>query len=342
MITNSKYSSLSLAVKSQWMAPFDRDAGYVQRFAVGEEIRLQFVSDTNGFRAGYIDRQGNDTPSDVRLLSADGGKYLSETVFSVDRAGEYTFYITGSSFYDPETLIDDGFVRLCGNVYTARFAVCPLCELCDTVLLTYTHRRPEYDTVFDQRTFHFRVEGGIYPGDKTQALDNEVFRDQRFVPHQTAAETYEVSVLRIGGGRGVPQWVGNRVNNIFKLSGVLVDGIKTVRNESSVPELIRLNAYYPLYVFKLNVEQPDGDRLYASGACGVFVTFRGGDGETADGKNAVGALVPSGVLWKDLSKPEFIRPGAVQTGFTTVRDDAGRMIPPDFVVADDLSAYALY
>jgi hypothetical protein len=342
MVVNSKFSSLSLVGKEQWRAPFDRDVCYIQKFAAGEEIRIQFVSDTGGFVAGYIDGRGNGVPVSVHTLTSDDDRSLFEAVFSVDKAGDYDFYLAGSSFYDPETFAVDGYARVCGNVYTARFAVRPVCDLRDTMLISYTHRRPEYDTIFEQRMFNLRVEGGIYPGDKTQALNNEVFRDQRFMPYQTAAESYEVSVLTVGTGRGVPQWVGNKINSIFKLSDVYVDGVRTVRNESSVPELIQAGTRYPLYVFKLNVEQADGERLRANGACGVFVTCHGGEGETADGKSAVGALVPPGVAWKDLPQPKFIRLGAPQTGFTSVQGDGGTLIAPGFIVSDDMTVYALY
>jgi hypothetical protein len=341
MIINSKFSSLCLVKKEQWKAPHDRDVCYIQKFATGEEIRIQFTSPVTGFRAGYMDRNGNDTAVDVDLLYTDAGRHLFECVFSVDVKGEYTFYVTGSSFFDPSTFAGSGYTEVCGNVYAARFSVKPPDELHDTVLISYTHRRNEYDTEFTQRAFNFRVEGGIYPGDKTQALDNEVFRDQRFTAHQIAAETYEVSVLTIGTNRGVPQWVGNKINSIFKLSDVFVDGVKTVRNESSVPELIQMGTYYPLYVFKLKVEQSDEETVCASGACGVFVTFHGNNGETADGKAVVGVLIPSGTKWEDVPKPEFLKSGDPPVGFTFIQDDSA-VIASSYVVSDDITVYALF
>jgi hypothetical protein len=265
---------------------------------------------------------------------------LFEAVFSVSVEGEYVFYIAGSSFYDPETFAGSGSAAICGNVYAARFAIKSCGELCDTVLISYTHRRNEYDTEFSQRVFNFRIEGGIYPGDKTQALDNEVFRDQRFAPHQIVAETYEVSVLTVGTKKGVPQWVGRKINDIFKLSDVRVDGVRMVRNESSVPELVQLGAYYPLYVFKLNIEQPDEEGVCASGACGVFVTFHGNGGKTADGKEVIGVLTPEGIKWADTPKPEFMKAGVQQSGFAFI--PGGALIASGHIVSDNTTVYALY
>jgi hypothetical protein len=347
MIINSKFSSLVFLEKEQWKAPFDGDVCHVQKFATDEEIRLQFVSDTRLLKAGYTDAQGHDTPVAVRVLYAAEGRYLSEILFSVSTPGEYEFHLTGEQFYDPEPFAAGDPAVLCGNVYITRFAVMPCCELCDTVLLSYTHRRNAYDAQFvdangANKYFNFRIEGGIYPGNKVQALDNEVFRDQRFTPHQTAAEAYEVATLIIGTPKGVPQWAGNRVNNVFKLSDVYVDGVKTSRNEGSVPEITQLKPYYPLYVFKLKIEQPDDELLHARGARGVFVTFHGSGGETAEGKAVVGALVPSGTIWGDVSKPQFMKSNVPQSGFASVEGDGNTLIASDMIITGDLSAYSIY
>lgn len=256
MIVNSKYSSLYLGRKEDWKAYFDQDVCYVQKFAIGEEIRIQFTGYTDGFTAKCIDAKQIETDIDVNLLYTDTnsyeGKRLYEVLFSIDIEGLYQFVLTNGS---DEAV---AYIRIASSE-----------DLSNTILINYTHRRNEYDTLFfdaegNRKIFNFRVEGGFYPGDKVQAVENEIFRDQRFEPYQTAAESYEISVLTIGTKKGVPQWVGNKTNHIFKLSNILVDGIETTRNESSIPELISQSSYYPLYVFKINVEQPDEDRIYSS------------------------------------------------------------------------------
>jgi len=251
MIIVSKFSSLWLGRREEWTAPHDRDTAYIQEYAIGDALRIQFIGWAISYTAKYSDTDGNDTPIPVTMLYTDGyGKSLFEMVFTVDDAGAY------------ELCIDSDI----DTVYSY-FCIKPKKELKNTILLQYTHRRNEYDTIFvngdsTKNWFNFRVEGGIYPGDKTQTVDNETFRDQRFISFQTSAESYEVSILIAGTKAGVPQWVGNRINNIFKLSDVLVDGIETKRNEASVPELVQLGTYYPLYVFKLNIEQSDEERVW--------------------------------------------------------------------------------
>jgi len=261
MIVNSKFSSLYLGRKEDWKAPFDQDVCYLQKFALSEEIRVQFVGFTQGFTANYTNEKGVVTQLNVDLLLTDDGydgKNLYEVMFSIDEKGIYKFTITNG--------LDEAYTYFC---------IKDISELENTVLLTYTHRKNQYDTVFynnddTRKVFNFRIEGGFYPGDKIQNIENEIFRDQRFDSYQTAAESYEVSTLTIGTKKGVPQWVGNKINNIFKLSEIVIDGIEATRNESSVPEGIIIGSYYPLYVFKFNVERPEEDRIYKRNNLRIF------------------------------------------------------------------------
>ena len=247
-IINSKFSSLYLGSKEQWKAPHDQDVCFLQKYATNEFIRIQFIGTASNFTAKYTSDKGVAVPTSVELLYVypdDSGKRLFEVLFSVSTEGVY------------ELAIESGIDK-----FYSYFCVKPASELKNTILINYTHRKNEYDARFvngdgSARRFNFRIDGGIYPGDKAQALDNEIFRDQRFSPFQTAAEAYEVLTLTIGTARGIPQWVGNRLNHIFKCSDILIDGVATTRNEASTVELIQLGSYYPLYVFKLKIEQSD-------------------------------------------------------------------------------------
>jgi hypothetical protein len=263
-VINSKFSSLSF--RKNWKAPFDEQEEYAQKFALNEEIRIQFKSDTIGFEAKYVDEIGNETPVNVLEIYTDGENYIYECLFSIPDAGVYEFILM--------------------NQWTEIVSV-PLCiktpeELQETVLLTYTHRENDFETIFEDRTFNFRVEGGIYPGNKTQSVENEIFRDQRFMPFQLSAKAYEVSVLTVGDTEGVPQWVGNRVNHIFCLSDVKVDGIHSTRNESSTPELVSISECYPKYVHTITIEQSDEEIHVGKDEYGNLVDTDGNFILTAD------------------------------------------------------------
>jgi hypothetical protein len=240
-ITNSKFSSLSF--RDDWQAFFDTESCYIQKFAVGEQIRIQFTSEASAFTAKYFNENETPTAVPVNQIFTLDGKFIYEAVFSIQTPGIYRFELT-SGPADP---------------IGAYFSIKKPEDLKHTILVSYTHRKNEFDAIFINKTFNFRIEGGIYPGEIKQAIENEIFRDQRFSPVQLSAIPYEVRTLVIGSTEGVPQWAGNKINHILSLSNVTIDGIETVRNESSVPELISLGEKNPLYVHKVSIEQPDED-----------------------------------------------------------------------------------
>ena len=240
------------------MTDFDAKVCYVQKYAVNEMMRVQFTGSAISYTAKYISQTGSETGLTVSKLYTDSvsGDSIFEVYFSIGVTGCYCLEISDGS-----------------KEFTSCFRIAGSEELENTILLTYSHRRNEYDTVFvntdgTRRYFNFRVEGGIFPAGISQALDNTFFRDQRFTLHQTTAAAYEVSVLTVGNTKGVPQWVGNRINHIFNASNVIVDGKETKRSDGSTVETVELSKYYPLFVFKLNVEQTDEETLSGNEGAG--------------------------------------------------------------------------
>lgn len=239
-IVISQFSSLRFTKDK--VLPFYDKAQYVQRFAIGEDMRIQFTADSDDpFTAKYTNQAGIDTNVPVKNIYQDGELKILEVFFNIPQSGIYTFSIL------------NGYI----TVVSAPVCIQAIEDLEDTFLLEYTHRKNDYNTIFEDKTFRVRFEGGIRPEDISQALDNNMFRDQRGNPLQTAAIGHQVKILTIGNTNGLPQWVADKVNNIFNCSNVTLDGISIVRNESSVPELVKLNDYYPMFVHRLNVEQTD-------------------------------------------------------------------------------------
>ena len=251
MIVNSKFSSLYLGCKNEWKVPFDQDVCFIQKYAADEELRIQFTGNEQNYYAKYISCSGVETNLAVQLLYTDPvtGYGTFEIFFSISEIGIYCFEISNGT----EKVVS--YFKIADDV-----------ELENTILLRYTHRKNEYESIFinsdnSKKYFSFRIDGGIFPSGKSQAIDNNFFRDQRFTLHQISAQAYEISVLTIGSTKGVPQWVGNRINHIFSLSDISIDGIETKRNEGSTVEIVELSKYYPLFVFKLNVEQSDEEKI---------------------------------------------------------------------------------
>lgn len=246
MIKVSNFSSLWFGA---WRNTFDREADYVQKFAEGDNIVVQITSDdVNNTFLSTKNLDGGSSLPNGRVVVEDTIIY---NFYPNGKVGRYKAYITNSTT---------------GEEYgRCRFDILPAECLQGTVKLSYTHRRNDYDTIFIRKsgsssiqvTFDIRFEGGFIFRDTEYAVEEETFRNQYYVQRLASAFPYHKQVLTLGNGHGVPEWAGMKLNLIFSLSSVEVDGKRYVRSDGEVPERTDLLDYYPLYVWKLGVEPDD-------------------------------------------------------------------------------------
>jgi len=258
-VSLSKYSSLSFG---KYRHSFEVDEVYVQRFAPSDIIRMQF----------------NTTHSDsiaLHLTSLNTGKKRElPPSFSLGDGDKILGYLI-SNIDDDLYKLD---VELNGNLLSTTFFKVTS-EIEDTILFRYNHRINHYNTLFinDGRLFFdFRVEGGFLYSEMQSLVESESFRQQSNSIVQLSALPYNKKTLTVGSRLGVPQWVGDKVNHILSLSDVRINGVKHTRSEGSAPELSVISEMYPLYVFKVDVEEEntfaemilggsdgfDGDRIF--------------------------------------------------------------------------------
>lgn len=244
----SKFSSVQFINKQYSF--YDEEVCYMQKFGLNDTIRIQFTAE---YQPEYYYLKVSDVY----------GKTISQVQF------EDIYYFSHISIYECvyplSSLIEGNIFRLSivnenEEITHTHICILPKEELHKTILIECTNYANDYDAIFlPEKKFQFRVEGGIYQANAKQNVDNETFRDQLSSLHQLSAFPYEVNVLTIGNSNGVPQWVGNKINYIFSLSSVYVNNKETVRSEGSIPELVQLQPYYPLYVFNMDIEQKDAN-----------------------------------------------------------------------------------
>lgn len=244
----SKFSSLSFY--HNWKASFQMNEQYIQRFSTSDEIRIQYtVPSWGSFTVILVSHANNSissiTPVLVDTVNTEGViTYTYEVLLPVLEIGRYTLEIRS-------------FGRLADR---SCFCILPDEELENTVLFTYTHRRNEYDAVFvdDNEEFTFfqwRVEGGFIPFESSFLVDSEFFRDQRASITQLSAFPYKTQTLTLGAELGVPVWCAEKVNLVLSLSTILVNDTAYVRSEGATPQLTELLPFYPLYVYKIDLEE---------------------------------------------------------------------------------------
>lgn len=100
----------------------------------------------------------------------------------------------------------------------------------------------------------YMIEGGINVGNNKNAIDQTSFRDQRFNSRVLSANPRKLATLTIGGSKGVPEYVGEEINNILCCDTVFVNGMQVTRSGDSVPEPSVIAKGYPFVNFTVDVE----------------------------------------------------------------------------------------
>ena len=239
----SDFSSLNF--DDSWKQPYQAPKEYVQKFVVGDNIKLQFArkKDSNVTVTLYLTNLKTSVESIVSYTDIDTSTdwIISEATFQSGQAAEYSLKVVASA---PDI-----------GEYTGVSRFCVLSDNEGLILLTYTNRRNAFNTVFTEGSFDFRCEGSLLPSGAEFNADTEGFRDQNGSFTQLYSLPYRVDTLSIGGGFGVPNWVGEKINNIFSLTSVKLDGEEYVRSEQSIPEITTLGNDHPLYVYNLKIEK---------------------------------------------------------------------------------------
>ncbi|SHF49640.1 hypothetical protein [Dysgonomonas macrotermitis] len=246
----SKYSSLSFY--HNWRTPFEIERYYIQKFSITDNIRVQYtITDSispNLFLTNLTTGEKEViTPTAIYTYEEDEINYtIFEILISGLSVGRYSF-----EFYRNNDLADRSV-----------FCVLDPDDLIDTVHISYTNRDDNFDTRFIEgedsyKVFEWRVEGAFMPSETTFFVNNESFRNQRGEETQLSASPYKKDVLTIGDGFGVPVWAAEKLNLAFSLSDIWVDGDSYVRSEGATPQITKILYMYPLYVYKIEVEQLD-------------------------------------------------------------------------------------
>lgn len=242
----SEFSSLNF--RHDWSHDFQMRTCYVQQFLPSDNIRVQAARLQSGlivsFRIVDLFTNTSFTPKVTEYLSSDYIVYDIVPGKALD-AGMYRFEILKGV-----------------NVASySEFVV--VNELTDTVLLSATHYRNEFDAIFqDGQVFEFRLPAFFPQSENLFKADTEDFRDQRYTIRQLSSTPYEVETLAIGGEYGVPNWVGRKVNMYFSLSSTFIDGVRYVRSDGDTPNVEVINALYPLFRYKIAVEKENTFSLY--------------------------------------------------------------------------------
>lgn len=246
MLRVSRFSSINF--DDDWRLSFQIQACYLQKFKPTDQPRVQYSLETASALRPFMDING-----EVNEIGTSDVVVIEDTTireFVVNLGGVVSR--TNVEIFFAES-------KQGSRELSAIIDVDPDIE--NTVLIEYTNRRNDFDTVFNSANkFSFRVEGCFLPQEVSFDSETESFRDQRHKSKLLSGFPVEKKTLSIGGGFGVPNWAARLINGIFCLSHVDVDGERMIRVDGGV-ELSMIHNDYPLYIYKIELEHTEDDEV---------------------------------------------------------------------------------
>lgn len=246
MLRVSRFSSINF--DEDWKLPFQIQECYLQKFKPSDQPRVQYSLETASALKPFMDINGTVSEigtSDVVVIEDTTIREFVVNLGSVVSRTNVEIFFAESAQGSREL--------------SAIIDVDPGVE--NTVLIEYTNRRNDFDTVFNPANkFSFRVEGCFLPQEVSFDSETESFRDQRHKSKLLSGFPVEKKTLSIGGGFGVPNWAARLINGIFCLSNVEVDGERMIRVDGGV-ELSMIHNDYPLYIYKIELEHTEDEEV---------------------------------------------------------------------------------
>lgn len=246
MLLVSRFSSINF--DEDWKLPFQIQECYLQKFKPSDHPRVQYSLETASALKPFMDINGAVSEINTSEVVVIEDTTIREFVVNlgsvVSRTNVEIFFAESAQGSRELSAIID---------------VDPDVE--NTVLIEYTNRRNDFDTVFNPANkFSFRVEGCFLPQEFSFDSETESFRDQRHKSKLLSGFPVEKRTLSIGGGFGVPNWAARLINGIFCLSNVEVDGERMIRVDGGV-ELSMIHNDYPLYIYKIELEHTEDEEV---------------------------------------------------------------------------------
>lgn len=229
--------------------PFEGYLPYNQKWVSGDLIRYQiWLHNVENCSIDVVDSKGlliQNYPINIVLPNylIDGLAYdicqfnIDTTAFPVDK------------FYTIIKYKKEGATTFLNRISEPQEMVS---ELKPSILLRYKHSQNEYNTLyktsynnFFEQDFYFRVEGRVR--DDKPASTRQTYEDMRMDLTLLDAKPFDVWRFFFGSGRGVPAWVGSKLNMILSHNTITVDDIAF----TFIDELNKKDAgYYSRYLYE--------------------------------------------------------------------------------------------
>ena len=176
------------------------------------------------------------------ILPTEEGFYFVDGTISKGVDTKYVFF----EVYQGEELLADS-INYCLNPYDDR----------RIKTITFTHYENDYNAVFkfanSAKTFSLSVDCGFIPNDFQSKTQREDFEQQDMMNDLVSARPYAIEPITFGTSKGIPNWLAHKLNIIFLLSDVKIEGETVTRASGAEMELVE-RTNNGLGVYKLNLQ----------------------------------------------------------------------------------------
>ena len=252
-----KFHSTSGSFEYDRIPSMEQKRGYVQTYLIGDRPYLQLHA-PNAY-----------TTIHVQLIDSDETIYQSWVMPIMPGAPKY-----GDNYvyhwYGTIPTVDEGvyFIRLkifdqTGIIYLVSEPIMVESSISDFVKIEYTNDLNEFDIICAGQSwtvfpFLLRIEGGVKSDGLQPGGKYTMFQDLDYQPVMLQSQPYNVYRFTFGPGAGIPGWLADRINRIFSLSSVQIDGVSYMRNEGAKIERVGEDGY-PLAGWTLDLLKVEND-----------------------------------------------------------------------------------
>ena len=242
--------------------------GYIQKFYKDDTLNFQVLLQKDNYvSATYnlVDSKGSIihefTPTIAGVYGSDYDVFApasADKIISLLEENEtYYIHISILTLLGSET---DTYTDYISDPFTL------ISNAENTIVLQYTHDANRFDVAFypdplnllNKQSFCLRVEGGL-PSDGFSPESKDVFYVDQ--PHDTIlldSIPFNTYKFMFGNGAGIPNYIAAKINRIFSLNDVKIDGRSYVKSDGAKLEPIR-DKNYPFAAWQLELVEPENN-----------------------------------------------------------------------------------
>lgn len=252
----------------------------VRLMEVGNKYHVAFANSIPAFLPGTEYCQPFENMDLIRLQVADDSYPYDYTASIIDVSGieikvfetNYKGQLGDLYYYNIEaalTGINQGvyFIQLTadGALEQKHFISEPIhiaSKHESSALIKYSHDQNEFGICFlaagetTPEQFSIRVHGGIDPTGFKPGSNDVIYTNQDNQRVLLNSAPYNVELLKLGNGKGLPNWIVEKLNRIFSTVEIYINGIRYIKFDSAKFEPVRVDEY-PMAGWTLEVIRAD-------------------------------------------------------------------------------------